>query len=903
VLSSWLINYGIDTQVNVGNNGSLANVHGQINLSNSNGHYGLAINDNVGSGSRPWSIGYEQTVVGDLTLNYAGVNAPAPYLDIFSRYQAFPQASSNVTLAGDPRFYIREFNAAGFPTFQVDGPGALFNRDGEAVAVSFSASGGPGGPITYGASNLPPGLSIDPITGGIGGTIQANAYLAGPYQTKISASQGQLTRVRDVTWYVESAITIDVPIPGFLLSREGTAQSLGPITTTNSFNRAVTLAVTGLPPGVSFNPDNATISGVIGVGSAQDGPYRVTVQATDGFETAAFAFDWNVTGITFNVPAIQNNFIGATVSVPMQASAASGASLNYSAEGLPTGLSINPSSGLITGVVGAAAARINYVTVTATHGVDVATVNFTWAVLPAGVSNYVTVLNPGAQTSHEGEFLSFGLSGSSSLGLPLSFTVTGLPPGLTVGTGEGFYIGGQIAPGAGAASPYHVVITATDGVWSDEVAFDWFVSPSGTVDFYYAGTNFSLVNESISFQMYAVSSLNEPLTYSAAGLPSGLSIDPQTGLISGVVAPLASLPGIFQVSVTATSASDSDTTTFLWNVLSGYDLNVVSLPHPSGTGFFNVVSPLGTQLTASIATQAGVATPSGIQFPFGFLTFTVSGLQPGAAADVTIVGLDLETITDYYRYGATPANTSNHWYNFLYNEQTDGDSAVGTGMEILGSSLVLHLIDGGRGDDDLAMNGVIFDIGGPAKEPSPRPGDYDGDADVDGNDFLTWQRQLGASSIPAGSGADGNANGVVDGGDLPLWGTHFGSTGNAAASLTALADSRQASSPAIGAWGIPMLLADGITLWPDVNDPPSGARSRYFDDLQDLSPFAAPSKDRELIGSIEHDTQLRQVSSLWHSDRDLEAESNCAGAESSLDPSLTDSYFSEIGQDLLAKGR
>ena len=54
----------------------------------------------------------------------------------------------------------------------------------------------------------------------------------------------------------------------------------------------------------------------------------------------------------------------------------------------------------------------------------------------------------------------------------------------------------------------------------------------------------------------------------------------------------------------------------------------------------------------------------------------------------------------------------------------------------------------------------------------PSRGDYDGDDDADGNDFLVWQRQLGAA--PAGSGADGDASGTVDGGDLDVWREHFG---------------------------------------------------------------------------------------------------------------------------------
>jgi hypothetical protein len=43
-------------------------------------------------------------------------------------------------------------------------------------------------------------------------------------------------------------------------------------------------------------------------------------------------------------------------------------------------------------------------------------------------------------------------------------------------------------------------------------------------------------------------------------------------------------------------------------------------------------------------------------------------------------------------------------------------------------------------------------------------GDYDGDSDVDGADFLTWQRQFGGPGS-----ADGSGNGVVDGADLQIW--------------------------------------------------------------------------------------------------------------------------------------
>lgn len=57
--------------------------------------------------------------------------------------------------------------------------------------------------------------------------------------------------------------------------------------------------------------------------------------------------------------------------------------------------------------------------------------------------------------------------------------------------------------------------------------------------------------------------------------------------------------------------------------------------------------------------------------------------------------------------------------------------------------------------------------------PDPDSGDFDGDSDVDGDDFLTWQRHTGG----AGAFAEGDANhdGAVDGDDLAIWESQFGS--------------------------------------------------------------------------------------------------------------------------------
>src|SRR5262249_47193292 len=52
-----------------------------------------------------------------------------------------------------------------------------------------------------------------------------------------------------------------------------------------------------------------------------------------------------------------------------------------------------------------------------------------------------------------------------------------------------------------------------------------------------------------------------------------------------------------------------------------------------------------------------------------------------------------------------------HWYEFTF----DGT----TGAEFRDGLIVLHLMDGGRGDDDRLANGVIVDPGGPAIRLGP----------------------------------------------------------------------------------------------------------------------------------------------------------------------------------------
>jgi len=99
--------------------------------------------------------------------------------------------------------------------------------------------------------------------------------------------------------------------------------------------------------------------------------------------------------------------------------------------------------------------------------------------------------------------------------------------------------------------------------------------------------------------------------------------------------------------------------------------------------------------------------PSYVDFDYGFFSFAIDGLDYGGATTVEIIlpeGMEPDT---YFKYGPTPDDLDDHWYEFLY----DGE----TGAEINGNVITLHFVDGMRGDDDLnATNGIVFDPGGPA---------------------------------------------------------------------------------------------------------------------------------------------------------------------------------------------
>jgi hypothetical protein len=61
------------------------------------------------------------------------------------------------------------------------------------------------------------------------------------------------------------------------------------------------------------------------------------------------------------------------------------------------------------------------------------------------------------------------------------------------------------------------------------------------------------------------------------------------------------------------------------------------------------------------------------------------------------------------------------------------------------------------------------------QSPAAASADFDGDTNVDGADFLVWQRGVGIATGATPSQGNADGDGDVDGGDLAVWRSQFGS--------------------------------------------------------------------------------------------------------------------------------
>ena len=256
-------------------------------------------------------------------------------------------------------------------------------RPDSAVTLAIRASDAAGNPLTYSATGLPPGLSINPATGLISGT---TATATGSYDVAVTASDSTGASASiSFTWRVWNTITVTYTI--------GTIQAGTPVTvrvsaTDSGAGQTLTFSAAGLPPGLSINHATGVITG----SASADGQFDATITATDsGGSQGSEAGQWDVNGkAAITSPGNLTTTAGQLAQISLKVGdTASNASLYYKIAGGPPGAYINWNAAVSDGwrtatLTGWAAPAGTYkTTITLLGDVDsTASVTFTWTVKP-----------------------------------------------------------------------------------------------------------------------------------------------------------------------------------------------------------------------------------------------------------------------------------------------------------------------------------------------------------------------------------------------------------------------------------------------------------------------------------------------------------------------------------------
>jgi uncharacterized repeat protein (TIGR03803 family) len=267
---------------------------------------------------------------------------------------------------------------------------------------------------------------------------------------------------------------------------------------------------------------------------------------------------------------------------------------SYAASNLPPGLSLNSTSGLISGYPTTAGATT--LTISATNPGGSGSAGLT--IVVTGTLPVITSATTAACVA--GKYFAYQITATNQ---PTTFSATSLPSRLAVNRTSGWISG--VAPTSGT---YHVTLAATNKAGQGTGYLNIISIPSTAtpVAITSSTTATGVLNTPFS---YTITGSNSPTSFAAIGLPSGLTLNASTGVITG--SPAAA--GTYAVTIIAENPLSTGTATLGLTVLLEAPPVLTSATTVTGTAGI----PFAYQITASNSPTAFGETgtlPPGLSF-------------------------------------------------------------------------------------------------------------------------------------------------------------------------------------------------------------------------------------------------------------------------------------------------
>ncbi len=440
-----------------------------------------------------------------------GKDTQRVYVPVFSSLIAAYRRSKGLDSGIDAAGNLIPDPAREVSVTPVDAPAPAFvtwpipnvtGTDGQALpplsVVQYFKPKDPKTTVKYAATGLPGNLTINASTGAIKGNFDANASKGGTngaYTVTVMADDGKGNTAQQ-SFTIEtgkSPPVIGTATRGKFFKDGGRVLIDAGAAFLNPSGFRLTYSATGLPPGVIIVPSTGRISGKLSKtaskGGSNGGVYSVTVTATDGKTTPvnerftitaepqtdpnAVVPDLPPPVVSMALPSIRA-FNGQAITNINAATGFSvwyGASpLRYSAVSLPINLTIDPDTGIISGTLADNASKGGdngsyTVKVIADNG-EGGTASQSFIITSRNAPPVLSTPTIN-KTYNEGETVDISVGSAFAAPDPtvLSYTISGLPPGLTYSRTSG-RVSGKIAPGAassGQAGIYTIQSTVDDG--------------------------------------------------------------------------------------------------------------------------------------------------------------------------------------------------------------------------------------------------------------------------------------------------------------------------------------------------------------------------------------------------------------------------------------------------------